>query len=275
MDISSIRMILRALMVFLGILLCVSSTLAIPLSPPVTRMADNVISTVNQNSVPSKNAVPLQARNFSEIDTLVNVNSSPVSINHDTNEAGVENPTIRLPAGSAESLVTRGSESSKVSSNPKKTKKVVSVTFASTIESRTPWGHKYRSYAVERVKEMLKMQFVGKEIELKLDEESHPGYPTCTFDVKVSEGPRKKTGEQLTGEFKVELNKVDIKNSGVVGGFKKSDGTQTGYPYIYPPLKTKPLSSGRKSHRKKKTGKVLKTVDKSDRRIDTIQEEEE
>ncbi|KAJ3794753.1 hypothetical protein GGU11DRAFT_842146 [Lentinula aff. detonsa] len=262
-------------MLFLGILLCVASTLAIPLSPPVTRTADNVASTVDgisQNSVVlSKNAVLLSARNFSENDAIV-------SINHDTREDGVENSTIQLPVGSAERLVTRGSENSKVSENPKKTKKtkkVVSVTFTSTEESRTPWGHNYRSYAVERVKEMVNMQFIGKEVELELDEESHPGYPTCTFNVKVSEGSRKKTGERLTGEFTVKLNRVDIKKSRVTGGFKTSDGTQTGYPYIYPPPKTKTLSPKRKSHRKKATGKVLKTVDNSDRRIDTIQEEEE
>ncbi|KAJ3745080.1 hypothetical protein DFH05DRAFT_1492199 [Lentinula detonsa] len=269
-------------MLSLGILLCVASTLAIPLSPPVTRTADNVPSTVDgisQNSVVlSKNAVLLSARNFSENDAIVNVNSSPVSINHDTREAGVLNSTIQLPAGSAERLVTRGSESSKVSETPKKTKetkKVVSVTFTSTEESRTPWGHNYRSYAVERVKEMVNMQFIGKEVELELDEESHPGYPACTFNVKVSEGSRKKTGERLTGEFTVKLNRVNIQKSRVTGGFKTSDGSQTGYPYIYPPPKTKPLTPERKSRRKKKTGTVLKTVDNSDRRIDTIQEEEE
>ncbi|KAJ3980772.1 hypothetical protein F5890DRAFT_1539665 [Lentinula detonsa] len=258
-------------MLFLGILLRVASTLAIPLLPLVTRTADVVPSTVDrisQNSVLSKNAVLLSARNFSEIDAIV-------PINHDTREAGVEYSTIQLPAGSAERLVTRGSENSKVSENPKKTKKVVSVTFTSTEESRTPWGHNYRSYAVERVKEMVRMQFIGKEVELELDEERYPGYPTCTFNVKVSEGSRKKTGEQLTGEFKVELNRDNIKNSRVTGEFKKSDGTLTGYTYMYPPLKTKPLSSGRKSHRKKKTEKLAKPVGNSDRRIDTIQEEEE
>ncbi|KAJ3993109.1 hypothetical protein F5050DRAFT_1714749 [Lentinula boryana] len=271
-------------MLFLGILLCVTSTLAIPLSPPVTRMADNVWSMVNrvsQNSELSKNDV--LPRNLSEIDASVNVNSSPasfpVSINHDTRKTGVENSTLQLPAGSADRLVTRGSENSKVSENPKKTgkktRKVVSVTFTSTEESRTPWGHNYCSYAVERVKEMVKMQFIGKDIELKLDEERYPGYPTCTFVVKVSEGSRKKTGEQLMGEFKVELNRDNIKNSRVTGGFKKSDGTLTGYTYMYPPLKTKPLSSGRKSHRKKKTEKLAKSVGNSNRRIDTIQEEEE
>ncbi|KAJ3914165.1 hypothetical protein F5877DRAFT_70932 [Lentinula edodes] len=182
--------------------------------------------------------------------------SSSVTIDCERYKATVH-PTVRLLFRNAEFLVTRASG------------KKVKVLFSSEASQASPWLRSYRSYVSQRIEDMMKKEY-GKDVTIEIDKNNHPGYPTCSFDITVTEGFLRRT--KLTGKLTVDVQDGDTKHATVKGGLEK-DGKSFGKKYEYTldpswkppqpevqtevqPVALKPKS--RISRKQKKTQKLVK-----------------
>ncbi|KAJ3865609.1 hypothetical protein EV359DRAFT_63027 [Lentinula novae-zelandiae] len=125
----------------------------------------------------------------------------------------------RLLSRNAEFLVTRASS------------KKVKVSFSSKEPQGSPWRGSYRSYVSQRIQDMVEKEY-GKDVTIEIDKNNHPGYPTCKFDITVTEGLFRKT--KLTGKLTVDVQNSDTKHAKVQGGLKKDD-KPFGKKYEYTP----------------------------------------
>ncbi|KAH7867971.1 uncharacterized protein C8R40DRAFT_885782 [Lentinula edodes] len=169
----------------LGIFLFVASAVAIPLSSPNSGMF-----------------APCDVSGLAASDP-----SSSVTTDCERYKATVH-PTARLLSRKAEFLVTRASS------------KKVKVSFSSKAFQASPWRSSYRSYVSQRIQDMMEKEY-GKDVAIEIDKSNHPGYPTCRFDITVTDGLFRKT--KLTGKLTVDVQNSDTKHAKVKGGLKKDD----------------------------------------------------